>query len=605
MVTPKMLGHIRPDYIFNYSSKPGKVDPGRNANFFCIHNGYAYEFFTDIKIIAIYKVIVDDNDYVTDFEFVKIISIDNQNRSYRWIIVDDYAVAIGVTAISTSTVSGTTSNTVSASAYANLYLSLFKLDGTSVTESYINHGSLTSAYSSGGGSSTVTDTSTKRADLICMIDKDTNVRIATYTYAKANGTFISNGNSYSVNATASVKSAIVHFNIRDIISSIESGEDASIKIVKESGTGSLFMTGFNDYVMYSKQTLDGTTTAKNGLWKYTINDDNTCDIDTSAIVETPTNIPTVFTLNGYRFGEYDHSSGAYIFTASQTTATNAVDWYIQWLGRSDKEYDTVISSVKKRVAKSRNIPSMDSIGGYFIHYESDVYTSNISYDINTGTSEIDKISGYTLAQISSIMYASKIDISNDSILYHNDYKRLPLLKLAGAYIVTYGGRWYCIGMRHTSMYISNTAIAGDTTNDLYGRIIFTTIEYDEATDEFYNVFKGRKPALSADNNIIEITRIDYIINTDDATMSTPYIYILDADTNDRISLVSCKEVYTSKSNYNTHTHLCCYGTIDCSNHPIILNPGHKLYLCCGTPDAPTVYHIYPEFTMYGCVLSNS
>jgi len=103
MVTPKMLGHVRPDYLFNYSSKPGRVYPGTDANFFCIHDGYAYEFFTAAnKIIAIYKVITDEDDYIIDFEFVKIISIGNINKSYRWVVIDGYAIAFTVSGSSTS-----------------------------------------------------------------------------------------------------------------------------------------------------------------------------------------------------------------------------------------------------------------------------------------------------------------------------------------------------------------------------------------------------------------------------------------------------------------------------------------------------------------------
>ena len=604
-VTPKMLGHVSPNYVFNHSSKPGKYYPGVSY-YFCVHNGYAYEFFTQNKAVAVYKITTDENNYIVDFELANVIALSNNIKTYRWLLFGDYAIAINLTSTSTSS---TTSSSVSASASASLALSLFKLDGANVTETYIAYGSLGSASSGANynASSTGTDKSSNWARVKCMFDSDGNFRIPVYLYAYASVTYTSSGASSSVttNGTGSTKSAIVHFNIYDVISDIEGGGDGTAAIIKEAGTGALYMTGFNDYIMYSKQTLDGTTTNKNGLWKYTIGDDNICTIDTSAVATEPkpTEIPSVYVLKGYQFGIFDHSDGSFLYTSYQPAEVYA-KWFMLWLNRDKltENYNDKIASIQTPIAISNELPSAISIGGYYYNTSAESIGA-----INLVSGDSDNIITYTNNNFDRILYATKVDISNDNIQYHVNFKRLPYIRLANAHIINYGGRWYLIGRNETiSASDSGSVIKTSASNDIYGRTLFTVIEYDESTDEFYNVTLGQKPAISTNNSIIEITRIDFTIDDAELSSSQPTIFFFDVDEKGRTYLISTRSLINSRNPYNDDApYLYFTGTLDYSSHPLILNPGHKLHICCAYPDAPAANKQYPKFTLYGCELTNN
>lgn len=593
MVTPKMLGHIRPEFILNYSSKPGYVFPAF-SNYLTIYNGYMYEFFTSsLKKIAVYKVYTDDDDYIVDFELVNIVYLDNIVDDYRWIVIDGYALAFDINTSSstsgpTATSSGSSTYTGSASASANIIMAAYKLDGKNVVETIHSTGTLCSSSTSGSGSSSLTISSYIRSNI--MIDDNGEVRMAFHTYA-------------NVGSTAKNGGAIVHFNLHSLVEGIEAGTDLSSIILTEQGTGACYMLGFNEYIMYSQQIPDGSTSKKNGYWNYSILDDNSCIIDTSASVSVPSDsdIPDIFKFNGFRFGVINHEEESFTYTSDKTSIRDAT-WSV--ICNNRKNLDEHIQHTEGYVSINDHIPYTNALNGYFINYTrlnpGSLTVFEASGNIAAHTSEV---STSVHAISNNVYYATKLDKSNSNMTFHTDRVKLPWLHVPTGHIITYGNRWYSIGGILDTNPLGNERKA---VSNLYGRTLFTIIEYDESTDTFYNVIKGHKPAASASNSIVEITRIDYILYNDDITSSHAALFMFIADSLGRLYPLSWKEYLRGSTSYSSaDTYMVPTGTLDFSNNPIILNPGNSLYILAATPEFPEEIGIHPEFTIYGCELTNS
>ena len=593
MVTPKMLGHIRPDFILNYSSKPGYVFPAF-SNYLTIYNGYMYEFFTSaLKKIAVYKVYTDDDDYIVDFELVNIVYLDKAFNVYRWIVIDGYALAFGINVSSSEsgpTVSSSNSSvyTGSASASVNLSMAAYKLDGKNVVETIHNAGTLCSSGTSGSGNSALSIASGAVGN--AMIDDNGEVRMAFRTSAIVGNSSYTDG-------------AIVHFNLHSLVEGIEAGTDLSSIILTEPGIGPCYMIGFNEYIMCSQQIPDGSTSKKNGYWKYSILDDNSCIIDTSATLATPSDsdIPNIFKFGGFRFGIINHEEESFIYTTGGTSTREAT-WSVIYNNR--KNLDAHIQHTEGFVSKNDQIPYTNAMNGYFINYTRTGLGFLTAFDNSNHISSKTATASTSVHDIiNNVYYATKLDKSNSNMTFHTDRVKLPWLHVPTGHIITYGNRWYSIGGVSATDPLGNNRVA---VSNLYGRTLFTIIEYDESTDTFYNVIKGHKPAVSASNSIVEITRIDYIIYNADITSNNAALFMFIADNLGRLYPISWKKYIGGTAAYSsTDTYLVPTGTLDFSNNPIILNPGNSLYILSATPEFPEEVGIYPEFTIYGCELTNS
>ena len=575
-VIPKLLGTCNNVSAFRKMNCGGSIFTNHICDSIFAHNGYVYEFFPNY--VTIYKIVENDAGAIVDLVDARNVSITNKASNILF-FKDGHVIKFVFTC--GGTMATTTSGATSVStAGVSLTIYLYKLNGTNITETVINSGNIINVATDALSTTTYTygsSCSNTRVAILC--DNDLNFRIFALALAATKYTFnVQTGPSGTTTQQVSASSnlngtSVAAFNIDDVVATDDPSSMISFsKYTSSSESGSahsMFISDFDTFYRYCSYTNTSGSTVT-GYSKFTVSG-NTAVSDGNSYKSNTMKYPYGNSLSVADTGNtHDIDVMCYYkdintIAIHNFTSENQVDSASAVQIRPFVHSSVYITSVTSGIDSDFPVRNKQIYGLPFYNNGKLIQKTSSYSTMSLSTSSI---SSSAIKMMDNVGYIGTVNYANNTLRIVDKGQNTPRGFLLHGNMFSYNNRVYSRMLHYSD----------------YAGMVLSSIKYGTDTDRFYLDLDSFEPVIVASDKIIEVVSIrsSYFASNTKSDICNVLVMISDDDT------VNHTILYDSiKSEY------------DFSSHPIILNPGQKLYIL--TSDFEDMHNI--EFSVFGCEVS--